>query len=352
MARPKRTAPWLATRENGNYYAFWYNETKKRTDRLSLATSDPAEAEIKFAEFLLNGKDLRKPRSKVITVSEALDDYLEEHVAKNCAAERRQRQIAVHLKAFFGDRPLEDVDVPLSQAYAEARATGMIGGGARRTNKVGSNGTIRRELNALVAASNDAIWMKRAPKGWAIHVDLPPEKRLGPDDEAPYYSREELDEIMAAADADEQLGLFVKLLYYTGARKNSIQELTRGQIRVPQKRIILQMPGKRTTKKRQPIVPILKVMEPPVKRLLEIGGKHRLFSVADFYRPYRELCEKVGIDETRRHPHIMRHTRATHLLQDGKSMYDVAKLLGDTFATIERVYGHHSHDHLASALED
>jgi penicillin-binding protein 1A len=35
----------------------------------------------------------------------------------------------------------------------------------------------------------------------------------------------------------------------------------------------------------------------------------------------------------KRNPHILRHSRATHLLMEGVSLWDVAKLLGDTVAT-------------------
>ena len=36
------------------------------------------------------------------------------------------------------------------------------------------------------------------------------------------------------------------------------------------------------------------------------------------------------------------------MLQDGAQMWDVAKLLGDTVETVERVYGHHCPDYMAS----
>lgn len=380
MARPKRTTPWLARRgdqNNGPYYAFWYDAEKRETKRLSLATTDSGEAEIKFAEFLLNGREIRSPRPDGLTVAVALDDYFNEHVLKHCADAGRQEDIITHLKAFFGDRALRDVNVPLSQDYAAARRLGTIGGGARRKGKkdataeerqkarAGSNSTIRRELNVLVAAANHALWMGR--KGAvAVMVDLPPERRLGPDDEAPYYTRDELARIFLEAEkmADEErmtekdnpvageIEDFIKLLYLTGARRRSIENLERFQVKVAEKRILLQKPGKRTTKKRQPIVPILKSMEGPLGALLARGRPNRLFGCVDFYRAYVELCRRAGIDAARAHPHIMRHTRATHLLQDGKTIFDVAKLLGDTMATLERVYGHHSAEHLATRLED
>lgn len=354
MSRPKRTTPWLARRgnpNNGVFYAYWYNEEKRAVDKLSLATSDSVEAEIKFAEFLLNGREIRVPRPLGLTVGATLDDYLTEHVDKHCADGARQRDAVAHLKEFFGEnRPIGDVNVPLSREYAKARIDGVIGGGKRRKVKTAAPSTVRRELNVLVAAANHAVWMKRTKE--TVAVDLPPEKRLGPDDEAPYYTHEELDKIFAEAEAiGGELNLFVKLLYYTGARRRSIQDLTRSQVKMRERRILLQRPGKKTTKKRQPIVPIFRSMVQDVEMLLMLTDKDRLFEAADFYRPYRDLCEKVGIDEERRHPHVMRHTRATHLLQDGKSIYDVAKLLGDTIATVERVYGHHSHSHLAEKLE-
>jgi site-specific recombinase XerC len=43
---------------------------------------------------------------------------------------------------------------------------------------------------------------------------------------------------------------------------------------------------------------------------------------------------------------MLRHSRATHMLMDGEDPYKVAKLLGDTLATAERVYGHYDVDYL------
>lgn len=352
MARPKRTTPWLGARDNGTFYAHWYDETDRQTKRLSLRTQDGYEAEARFAEFLLKGREIRskEPRGD-LKVDTVLDQYLKEHVREECAAPQRQGFAIAHLKAFFGENRLSEIDIALSKEYARLRLEGKVNGNKHRTRPLRNRATVRRELNVLVAACNHARKMKRTTE--LVHVSLPRERVLGVDDEAPYYTQDELDKIfLYATEIDEETSLFVKLLYGTGARRRSIEQLTRPQVRWPQRRILLQAPGKTSTKKRQPIVPILKSMEPTVERLLEVGGPRRLFERRDFYRVYSRVCADAGIEEGRRHPHLMRHTRATHLLQDGKSLYDVAKLLGDTLATVERVYGHHSHDHLARALED
>jgi len=359
MARPKRPDPWHARRgdqNNGIFYAYWYNDEKRSVDKISMGTSSAVEAAEAFALFMRDGARIRKPRpSGEMTVERALDDYITEHVNIHCADGERQKHAIAHLRAFFGDKLLSDIDVPLSKEYAAARMAGTIGGGERRKNRVGASSTVRRELNVLVAAANHAVWMKRTKE--TVQVDLPPERRLGPDDEAPYYTMAELARIFEKAkEYDTEKGTdtepFLRLLYQTGARRRSIQDLTRDQVKSDARRIILQKPGKKATRKRQPIVPILLAMEPALNVLLAKDGFNKLFEQADYYVHYRKITAMAGIDDARRHPHIMRHTRATHLLQDGKSIYDVAKLLGDTVKTVERVYGHHSAEHLASRLED
>jgi site-specific recombinase XerD len=40
-------------------------------------------------------------------------------------------------------------------------------------------------------------------------------------------------------------------------------------------------------------------------------------------------------------PHILRHTCATWMLWEGKSVMDVAKFIGATMHEIDKTYGHH-----------
>ena len=183
-------------------------------------------------------------------------------------------------------------------------------------------------------------------------IELPAENSTtGRDDEVSYYSKEELARLFAAADAEGgEIAHFVRLLYLTGARRGSLEGLRRGQVQWEQRRMLLQPPGKVATKKRQPIVPILRAMVEPLRALWNATPNDRLFVRGDFYVPYRALCESIGL-AGKANPHVMRHTRITHLLQDGKSIYDVAKLVGDTVGTIDRVYGHSSAGYLADLLD-
>lgn len=347
MARPKREVPWLGKRGE-TYYAFWYDAEQGETRRTSLRTGDSREAQGYFANFLVEGT-FAKPRASIgLTVSQALDDYYREHAALKCADPRRQEDAIRHLKEFFGDLPLSEINIPRSRAYAAARRKGTIGGGKRHSGvrRVGSDSTIRRELVVLRAASEHAVKWKRADS--SIHLELPAERRLGEDDEAVYFTREELDRMLK--EAKGELHHFIKLAYLTGARRRSIQDMTIPQIRWGQKQIVLKAEAKRSTKKRQPIVPILPEMEESLKALAKGRTSGRLFETADFYRPFSRLCKKLGMPD-RCHPHLLRHTRATHLLQAGVPIYDVAKLLGDALVTVDRVYGHHSSERLFDSLK-
>lgn len=349
MPRKARTIPWLDWRD-GWAYVKWFDEQTRQTKRLSLGTKDEDEAQSRFGAFLVEGKAITQPRGNAqLGVSQALDDYLKEHVKDHCAAVYRQQYACDHLKEFFNDTPISDVDIAMSERYTELRRKGVIGMSYRTGKKrSGQDGTIRRELSTLIAAANHARKRKRISV--MPSIKLPVGKLLGQDEQAPYYTKPELEALIKAADGE--LRWIIELLYLTGARRNSIVDLERSQVKWDQKQIILQKPTKRATKKRQPIVPILPAMEAPLKAAWAASeGRERLFVMDGqaFYRRFTSLCSDLGFED-RAHPHVLRHTRATHLLQDGVSLYDVARLLGDTMATIERVYGHHSAHDLARKL--
>lgn len=47
----------------------------------------------------------------------------------------------------------------------------------------------------------------------------------------------------------------------------------------------------------------------------------------------------LGKDVT---PHVLRHTAVSWLLWEGKSIWEVAGIVGADASTIEKVYGHHA----------
>lgn len=348
MAKTAKKIPWLNWR-NGRAYVYWYDEEIRQVKRLSLRTSDAGDAQARFAAFLVEGDAIMRPAGGgAITVQQALDDYLKEHVAGKCACPKRQEDAARHLTTFFGDKLLCEIDIPASRRYAYARRTGQVGGDRFGHRKVGSDATIRRELNVLITAANHAFKWRRIAADKMPSIELTPDSTLGPDTETCFFTKAEVRQLIDMAEGE--LRSFIELAYWTGARRRSIEDMERSQVRWDQKLIVLMKPGKKATKKRQPIVPLLPEMESTLRALWTASeGRERLFACGDFYRRFKDLCGALGFRE-RSHPHLLRHSRATHLLQDGVSIYAVARLLGDTVASIESVYGHHSAEVLAKEI--
>lgn len=340
MPKKPREIPWIGS-ERGVYYVYWYDHSYGRTRRKSLKTDDVGEAQKAYAAFLA-GERPTYQKDAALTVSDALDQYYHEHVAEKVADKMRQENAIEHLKEYFGgERALSEITIPVSRGYIEARRSGTVGGGRRRKDKTGSDATIRRELNVLVAAANHALKWRRITVADMPVVERPSEKRAGV---APWLTRGELDALVESLSGD--LLDFVVLCYYTGSRRKAIETLEAEQVDLDAGVIRLAKDGEPVTKKRRPPVPVFGPMVPVLERRMEIG----FFGGRDFYRPFRQACEDLGYHD-RAHPHVLRHSRATHLLQAGKPIYDVARLLGDTVATVERVYGHHSPANLRRSLE-
>ena len=360
MPRPVREHPWLSKRGE-IWQVNWYEpgeavdgkRTPGRTRTRSLDTDDFTVAQRRFAAFLTRKEELAPAvgASGLLTVESALNLYEIEHVNRKVVDKVRQRNAIVHLKAYFGTTPLRDLDIPASRGYAEARRSGVIGGGKRHSGDraKGSDSTIRRELHVLVAAINHAKRWKRLEATDQPTVELPSE---APPEDTKWLTKDELNEIFAAAEGT--LADFIAIAYFTSARRNSIETLRVEQIDLANRRINLRKAGEVATKKRRPIVPMHAKIEAILARLTrDAGPDGYLFGPsADFYKAFRALCRSAGIGDDRAHPHVLRHSRATHLLMSKTSIYDVARLLGDTVGTVERVYGHHSTEYLMASTSD
>lgn len=356
MPRKKRELPWLDKRK-GVFYACWYEAPHQaegikqagRTRAVSLHTSDASEAAAAFAAFLGQGQSAYASGVETVglTVARLLDNYEIEHVNTKVTDKTRQLNAMSHLRSYFGQTQVKDLDIPASRGYAAARRSGAVGGGRRHSGERarGSDSTIRRELNVLVAAIGHARRWKRLNGSDPI-VELP---AGAPPDEATWLTRDEVKAIHAKATGPVKD--FVTLAYYTGARRASIETLRVDQVNLATGRLNLRKAGEKVTAKRKALLAIHPSVRPVLDRLVQEAKDGWLFGPSvDFYRDYRAAARAAGIDDDRAHPHVLRHSRATHLLQDGRPPYAVAQLLGDTLTTVLRVYGHHCPEYGADAL--
>lgn len=131
--------------------------------------------------------------------------------------------------------------------------------------------------------------------------------------------------------------LVYKIFRHTGMRRGDIAELQWRAIDWDAK-LLTWRTRKRGKQVVIPLVPELyKALEgeylPDRDTVLGMGS-------ARIYRTIKEIGEAAKVENC--HPHKFRTTLATELLSKGATLFDVAAVLGDTPATVDRYYGAHT----------
>lgn len=145
--------------------------------------------------------------------------------------------------------------------------------------------------------------------------------------------------------------LVVELLYTTGMRRAELIGLRPGDLDLEQG--TLRVTGKRNKER---IIPLLPGIVAEIRAYLELREAHvkpgadpELFLTSRgnklyenlVYRIINKYLSKVSA-KSKRSPHILRHTFATHLLNQGADMNSVKELLGHATLASTQVYTHNS----------
>lgn len=281
---------------------------------------------------------VKKPKiTRTTDVVTILQQYMREH---DVVAYKRTHYAVKALKRFFTNKHAGDVNIPKCREYLYFRLAEGV-----------SEATVARELTTLRAACNHALKWQRITL-----VDMPvfeipsnlPKREI-------WLFKDELLKLITAAD--EPIKSFIRLTYGTGSRRRAIEELEWSQTNFARKTINLSKPGERKTNKKRPTVPMGDLYGLLMDMYDESENQWVLGSNRDLLYDFEKTCDRAGMlyvgerdgrPEGKITPHILRHSRATHLLEDGASIYSVAKLLGDTPLTVQRTYGHIS----MGSLED
>jgi len=307
-------------------------------------------------------------------VAEVLTIYAEEHATGTAAPERIGYAISA-LDRFWGDLAVSDITRGTCKRYQATRGV--------------SAGTVRRELGTLQAAVTycfDEGYLL-APKKVHLPASAPPTERWLTRQEASWLIRG-----ARALNADgRHLQDFILHGLYTGSRKATIlamhidQKSTFGGFVDTINGVLYRKPpSKAVTKKRQGTSRLparylahlrrqaaqgrIYVVERRFVRIVD-GDKVLVRSMCgDIRKGWAravELAEAMarakgieldltmgtGTGRKPITPHVLKHTAITWSLQKGASVWDAAGYFDTSPATIEKVYGHHSPDHQASAVE-
>lgn len=346
----------LQQHDNGFWYIHWTEG--RRSKRTSTGQKEEIAAQIFLGEWLRTDAADAGETPPTYTVGELWERYFTQHIEKNAMPGDTTAWSWKNLGPHFGPLTLpeltrknEDGETPID-TYIDARETGKIG--RRRA----APGTIRGELARLKACFNWCAAPKQNQDRTIIKpsdipiFDLPPDSP--PRDR--WLRTEQVAALMAEAAKTRVGGLlqpvevFLWLALQTAARMTAIFELKWDRVDFEIGKIDYRVPGRRVTKKKRAIVPISTTLKPI---LLEAKRQSDGPFVVPEFTPWDKidaLARRAGID-VRVSPHVLRHTAATLMLRRGVPIWTVAGILGDTVATVERVYGHHVPDGLAGGVE-
>jgi site-specific recombinase XerD len=191
-------------------------------------------------------------------------------------------------------------------------------------------------INALVFYYQDVI-KRKIPS----HFILRPKKsKTLPD----IFSREEI-ESMLHAESNIKHRLLVALTYSCGLRRSEVQKLLICQVNLKKKLIFIK--GAKGRKDRYSIFPgnlsgmfkeYLEV-EKPRQYLFEGEKEGSMYSVTSMSNVLKKMAVSMGV-RRRVHMHMLRHSFATHLLDDGVDIRYVQELLGHNSITTTQRYTH------------
>lgn len=343
----------LALNRSGVWEIRWTEidaEGRSRSRSLSCQTRDRDVAEKARQAWIVASLQVQQiTAGSIRTVRELVEAYMRDkgHGAGS-SVDWNLRQVV----AALGDRTVAELTTERLSAYREARL-GLV-----------ASGTVRRELVQLKAVLE---WARDAG---VIPLDVRPKVTLPPEGSAKtrYLSEREEERVWAAAEAlfmdfekpfrERRIGLFVCLALETAARKEAILGLTWSRVDTSRWVIDFRDPQKVVTKKRRVPVPVSDRLLPVLSRHmldcatrrggLDADGGFVMGHPGAVQKAFEAFRARVGVE--RFTIHDMRRTWASLRLQWGVPIEEVAGVLGDTVAVVEKHYAHFIPGYLRSAV--
>lgn len=326
-------------KSNGIFYVV--TGSGGNTERISTRTAERAEAEQFRAQFIEGLKNAPPPPNPIVRI--LLDRYEQQRGPKTRSPDTIKYH-RKHLDKYFGDLQPQHISNRTLENYADERRRQ----GKRRGNDIIkepiSDGTVLREIGTLRAALRFAANERWIPSMMELEAPVP---KPPPCDL--WLTKTEVRKLIACAKSPH-IKLFILAALSTAARSGAILDLKWEGVDF--ERMLINY-GRGHGNKKRTVAPMNKglfealAQAHKAKRsdwVIEIYGR-RIKSVKG---AFRRLTIECGIDAT---PHVLRHTAATWLVMDGVPIAEIARLLGDSEKTVEKVYGKHSPTYLKRAVD-
>jgi len=268
-----------------------------------------------------------------------VDGFLALLAARRAPATVEAYRRDLNALAAAAGKPLAEASVEdLERCVAQLRADGLAGT------------TIARRIAAARSFYNHLQLIGRRSDNPAAAIALPRRARTLPKTLSPG----EVERLIGAARGTQPRDLrdhaLVELLYGAGLRVSEAVGLGRSGVDLDAR--LVQVVGKGGKER---VVPIGRPAVEALRRYLSRGrpyldSRHRpeLFlnarggplTRAGAFLILRRLAGEAGIDPQRVHPHLLRHSFATHLLEGGADLRSVQEMLGHADLSTTELYTH------------
>jgi len=219
-------------------------------------------------------------------------------------------------------------------------------------NKGILNRTVNRKVSSLKTYYKFLLKTKQVVETpLAKHKALKTQKKL----QVPFSEKEIIDVLALLEEAEGFEGirnkLIVELFYSTGMRRSELINLKFKDVSLEQK--TLKVLGKRNKERFIPLLPsVCKTVSEYLedRALLEnIVDSSFLLLSSKGVKVYETLVYRIinsyfskASEKVKKSPHILRHSFATHLLNEGADLNSVKELLGHSSLASTQVYTHNS----------
>ncbi len=233
---------------------------------------------------------------------------------------------------------------------------GFVAGGQERKLKPMSARSVRRKLSSLRAFFRYQMHEGIRTENPTESVVVPKIGKKLPVFVPDYKMSELLDKKRAARDDFSVFRdlMILMMAYCTGMRRSELVGLKLADIDLSGGVILVNGKGDK-----QRLVPILEELSEEIREYLEVrngkvDGRHSFFFITDagapanekfIYRHVKKCLEEVT-SSAKRSPHILRHSFATALLNNGACIEAIRKLLGHSGLSATQIYTHNSFESL------
>jgi len=242
------------------------------------------------------------------------------------------------LDAFLGGSPADARTEDLERYLAELRAAGL------------APSTLARKTAAMRAFYRHQQLLGERDDNPAAELDLPRRRPKLPRTLSPGEAERLIEAAAGTQPRDLRDRALVELLYGAGLRVSEAVSLDKAAVSLDER--LVRCVGKGNKER---IVPVGRQAVEALRRYLARGRPHldrrrrpELFlnaqggplTRAGAFLILRRRAEKAGLDPTRVHPHLLRHSFATHLLEGGADLRSVQEMLGHADLSTTELYTH------------